>query len=63
MKTRYPQLAAGPDAPVLPPDRSRQASSRQPTRNEMTKVEPQPAIHDPADLADLFAELREVWPR
>jgi hypothetical protein len=47
---------------VLPPDRSRRASSRQPTRNETTKVGPQPAIHDPADLADLFAELREVWP-
>jgi hypothetical protein len=47
---------------VLPPDRSRRASSRQPTRNETTKVEPQPARHDPVDFADLFAELREVWP-
>jgi hypothetical protein len=61
MKARYPQLAAGPDAPVLPPGRSRRASSqqRQPTRNETTKAEPQPATDD---LADLFAELREVWP-
>ena len=89
MKARYPQLAAGPGAPVLPPDRSRQASSRQaarqpgqqaarqpgqrPTRqpghqparnerngrNETTKTEQQPATDD---FADLFAELREVWP-
>jgi hypothetical protein len=62
MKTRYPQLAAGPGAPVLPPDRSRRASSRQSTQNDTTKVEPRPAAHDPADFADLFAELREVWP-
>jgi hypothetical protein len=59
MKARYPQLAAGPGAPVLPPDRSRRASSRQPTRTETTKAEPQPAAND---FADLFAELREVWP-
>ncbi|HEV2260401.1 MAG TPA: hypothetical protein VGS06_45425 [Streptosporangiaceae bacterium] len=69
MKARYPQLAAGPGAPVLPPDRSRRASSRQPgqqparndrnDRNETTRAEPQPATDD---FADLFAELREVWP-
>jgi hypothetical protein len=62
MKTRYPQLAAGPGAPGLPPDRSRRAPSRQPTRNETTTVEAQPATRDPSDFADLFAELREVWP-
>jgi hypothetical protein len=62
MKARYPQLTAGPDAPALPPDRSRRVSSRRPTRNEATKAEPQPAAHGPADLTDLFAELREAWP-
>ena len=77
MKDRYPQLAAGPDAPVLPPDRPRRAIARRPTQSglvkaatekagtmkaEATRAEPQPPDRDPASLADVFAELREVWP-
>jgi hypothetical protein len=97
MKDRYPQLAAGPDAPVLPPDRPRRATARRPTQSEppkaetkkaragnagagnagagnagagnagagnasTPKTEPQPPARDPANLADVFAELREVWP-
>ena len=61
MKARYPQLAAGPGAP-LPPDRSRRAAERQLARGETTKVPAQPAADDPGDFGDLFAELREVWP-
>ena len=87
MKDRYPQLAAGPDAPVLPPDRPRRATARRPTQSEppkaetkkartenagagnagagkasTPKAEPQPPPRDPANLADVFAELRQVWP-
>jgi hypothetical protein len=62
MKARYPQLAAGPNAPALPPDRSRQAVPRRSVRNEGTEPEPEPATRDPGDFADVFAELREVWP-
>jgi hypothetical protein len=63
MKDRYPQLAAGPDAPVLPPDRPRRAAARRPAQTGTApKPPPRPATHDPGDLADLFAELREAWP-
>jgi hypothetical protein len=50
MKARYPQLAgdgSGRDEPARPPSRSRR---------------PRTPERDPADLADLFAGLREVWP-
>jgi len=50
MKAHYPQLAGdrtGRDEPATPPTRSRRA--RTPTR-------------EPADLGDLLAGLREVWP-
>ena len=57
MKTRYPQLAAGPGVP--PPDRPRRASSRASGQNQTTKAGPQPAAND---FADLFTELRETWP-
>jgi hypothetical protein len=97
MKDRYPQLATGPDAPVLPPDRPRRTTARRSTqseppeagtekaetekagpmkaettragttragttRAEPVKAKPQPPARDPANLADVFAELREVWP-
>jgi hypothetical protein len=93
MKARYPQLAAAPGAPALPPDRSRRTaaqrtgpqrtSAQRTARNEATKTEPHHTIGDAADpgntpdlanaadpgnapdrgdFADLFAELREVWP-
>ena len=62
MKARYPQLAAGPDAHALPPDRSRRTAPRRPMRNGATKTGPQPTARDPGDFADVFAELREVWP-
>ena len=50
MKAHYPQLTSdrsGRDEPAVPPTRSRRAGRRG---------------RDPADLADLFAGLREVWP-
>jgi hypothetical protein len=86
MKARYPQLAAAPGAPALPPDRSRRPAPQQTgpqqtgpqrtTRSEATKTgahttgdaaDPGDApdsrdAPDPGDFADLFAELREVWP-
>src|SRR3984957_5883895 len=39
MKDRYPQLAAGPDAPVLPPDRPRRATARRPTQPDPPRAE------------------------
>jgi hypothetical protein len=62
MKARYPQLAAGPGAPALPPDRSRRTTPRRTTGNEATKPLATDDSTDPGDLADVFAELREVWP-
>jgi len=71
MKARYPQLAAAPGAPALPPDRSRRTAVQRTARNEATKTGPQHTTGDaaepgnapdPGDFADLFAELREVWP-
>lgn len=64
MKNRYPQLAAGPDAPVLPPDRSRGTAARRSARSESPAAGPAQTgpAHDSGDLADLFAELREAWP-
>ena len=72
MKSRYPQLAGGPGAPALPPDRPRRAtqagSAKTGTAKTGTvktgtaKTGPPPGARDPADFADLFAELREVWP-
>src|SRR5579872_6790433 len=84
MKARYPQLAAGPGAPALPPDRPRRAASSRAASSRLTSSQPasrrasqaettaeitaetaaakrRPA-GDPADFADLFAELREAWP-
>src|ERR1700722_1005418 len=76
MKDRYPQLT-GPDAPAMPQDRPRRATTRRPARSEpakaemvtaktpkaeTTRAEPQPPSRDPGDLADVFAELRDVWP-
>jgi len=85
MKARYPQLAAGPGAPALPPDRPRRSESSRPgssrsessrltssrsasrrasqaeTAAETAEAKRRPA-GDPADFADLFAELREAWP-
>jgi hypothetical protein len=75
MKDRYPQLAAGPDAPALPPDRPRRTEPRrtEPQRTgprraaqtEATKAGPRRETGEAADSgdwADVFAELREVWP-
>jgi hypothetical protein len=70
MRASYPQLAAGPDAPALPPDRSRRPASQ---RTGSQQASPQQAARSRAakagsppggigDLADLFAELREAWP-
>ena len=69
MKDRYPQLAAGPGAPALPPDRSRRREPQRTgawrtARTGVTKAEPQRAANDvvkAGDFADVFAELREVW--
>jgi hypothetical protein len=50
MRARYPQLAgdgARREEPAAPPSRSRR---------------PRTPERDPADLADLFAGLREAWP-
>jgi hypothetical protein len=52
MKAHYPQLTAdrtGRDEPAAPPASARPRRTATPAR-------------DPADLADLFAELREAWP-
>jgi hypothetical protein len=62
MKARYPQLATGPGAPALPPDRSRRTASRRAARDEPVKEPTTGGTADPGDLADVFAELREVWP-
>jgi hypothetical protein len=32
------------------------------TRAEPVKAEPQPPSRDSASLADVFAELRDIWP-
>ncbi len=70
MKARYPQLTAGPGAPALPPDRPRRPTSSRPaprraiqaeTSAETAEAKRRPA-GNPADFADLFAELREAWP-
>ena len=80
MKARYPQLAAGPGASALPPDRPRRLTSSRLTSSRLASSQPssrrasqagtaaetaaakrRPA-GDPADFADLFAELREAWP-
>jgi hypothetical protein len=65
MKASYPQLAPGPDAPALPPDRSRRtapqrSAPQQAARSRATKAGSPPV--GTGDLADLFAELREAWP-
>ena len=31
-------------------------------RAEPVKAKPQPPARDPANLADVFAELRDIWP-
>lgn len=67
MKTRYPQLAGdrtGPDVPALPPVRSRRGVPRRDTGSTATDPGRRGTpVRDPADFADLFTELREVWPR
>jgi hypothetical protein len=72
MKARYPQLTTGPDAPALPPDRSRRTGPRRGAEPADEPDEPAsagqadaaPGAADPegqGDFADVFAELREVW--
>jgi hypothetical protein len=74
MKARYPQLAAGPGAPALPPDRPRRPASSRPASQRAIQAETtaettaesaeakRRRAGDPADFADLFTELREAWP-
>jgi hypothetical protein len=72
MKDRYPQLAEGRSAdgePAGRPTQARQGRLRRgiqsATSDRVTTPEDSPAEHatdDPADLTELFSQLREAWP-
>jgi hypothetical protein len=70
MKARYPQLTAGHAALDTPPvQNSHRDTHRRLSHSAAAQTERGPAparrggpARDPDDFADLFAELREVWP-
>ena len=72
MKARYPQLAGDATGSEAPTARSRRGAPRRPARGAVTQDEPDrltvagarmtTPTRGPDDFADLFAELREVWP-